>query len=492
MGDAVVEQGRVARVGAAWKQGATAPRFWTSAHGIFAVLASVLIGAFVFVIPIGWGLDEQSHVNRAYQIGQGNLLPDLRDDGRTYGGLVPVALQDYQMLGHGWSSSADRTLGYRGRSDFQDQRKYDQRAGVPLDPTRLVSVDFTNAGASSPLVYMPAAVGFAAAQAVDATAGVASILARLLNAGAYIAIVWMGLFALRRHAMQWVVFVVALVPGALFQAGYVSADTVTNATCILFVSLLLRAFLDPTWLSSRRSLAYIATTALALTAMKPTVAALVLAVLFLPTAGFVSRRVRWWYTGSLLALVGASTAFFGLLTRDIGSAIRFQRPDADQVDSASQIAFVLGHPIEGLRVVARTVAVDGGHWLDGVAGLFGYNIVAMGSVTLVVITIAATLTVLHAERLPRRAAVGLLIAGVALSVLSIAALYVTFTPVGYERAQGVQGRYFIPALLPLIVGIAALTPVRVVMTERVVRLGTTIVMAALGVSALVIWSLYLH
>lgn len=469
-----------------------APRFLASAHGLFAIIATVLVGAFVFLIPVGWGLDEQSHVNRAYQIGQGNLLPDLREDGQTYGGYTPAALQDYQMLGHGWSSSVDRGQGFENRQDFQDQEVYDDYASKTLDRSRVVSVDFTNAGASSPLVYLPAAAGFALSQAVDASAGAASIVARLLNAAVYVALVWAALFALRRFRMQWAVFVIALVPGAIFQAGYVSADTMTNAASILFISLLLRAFLDPLWLTSKRSLTALALSALALTAMKPTVAALALAVLALPVAGFASRRAKWWFSGGLAVAIVAFTGFFGLLTRDIGSAIRFQRADADQIDSAHQIAHVLSNPIEGVAVVARTVAVSGGSWMEGIAGLFGYNVVAMGSIVLMVFTIAVTVTSLGGERLKRWPAVVVLAAGVLLSVLSIAALYVTFTPVGAPRADGVQGRYFIPAILPIAIGIASLVPFRLHATDRALRVGSCIVAGGLGVVSILVWVLYLH
>lgn len=39
-----------------------------SAPVLYAIVAAVTVGYFTAAVPAGWGLDEQSHVNRAYQV----------------------------------------------------------------------------------------------------------------------------------------------------------------------------------------------------------------------------------------------------------------------------------------------------------------------------------------------------------------------------------------------------------------------------------------
>jgi uncharacterized membrane protein len=467
-------------------------RWYGQAHGIFAVLASLLIGAFVFLIPAGWGLDEQSHVNRAYQIGQGNLLPDALEGGLTYGGTVPRALQDYQMLGHTWSSGAEKQRPFYERRDFRDLDTYRTLGSERLDRTDLVTVEFTNAGASSPLAYTPAAAGFAIASALDLSAGAATILSRLFNALAYIAVVWAGLFALRRLRAQWVFLPVALVPTAIFYAGFVTADTLTNAVSLTFVALCLRAFLDPAWMLRRGPRIGLLAAAVGLALVKPTVVLLVVLVLFLPASGFASVRRAWFYRVGVAGLAVAITGAFSLVVRPISSAIRFQRPDvADQIDPVGQAFAMLGDPLGAVGMFARSLATEGASWLGSAVGFFGYNAVHVGLPIIALFVAVVTVLGLSSERVDRLRGIVLLASGILLALAIIGALYLTFTPIGSPVAEGVQGRYFIPVLLPVVLGAAALLPVRVRMTERTALVISTVASAGSGIVAIVVWQSYL-
>jgi uncharacterized membrane protein len=48
-------------------------------------------------------------------------------------------------------------------------------------------------------------------------------------------------------------------------------------------------------------------------------------------------------------------------------------------------------------------------------------------------------------------------------------LYLTFTPVGKNIIEGVQGRYFLPLAAPLVMGVAAFVPIRIQMSERATK-----------------------
>ena len=148
-------------------------------------------------------------------------------------------------------------------------------------------------------------------------------------------------------------------------------------------------------------------------------------------------------------------------TRDIANAIRTQRVDYLSIDPQRQLLEMLSNPTDALGVFVRTVAYYGESWVQGIVGLLGYNTVPVvqpfGLICLGTILIAA----LHSERLPKVFAWACLIGGLLTAAAVIAALYLTFNSVGAPVSDGVQGRYFIPALFFILISLPTLLPVRV-------------------------------
>lgn len=80
-------------------------------------IAAAFIAFFIVMIPQGWGMDEQSHVARAYQVSEGILVPYVREDGRTLGAQVPQSIVELQMDGHRASNDVDRGAPQWSRND---------------------------------------------------------------------------------------------------------------------------------------------------------------------------------------------------------------------------------------------------------------------------------------------------------------------------------------------------------------------------------------
>jgi uncharacterized membrane protein len=73
----------------------------------------------------------------------------------------------------------------------------------------------------------------------------------------------------------------------------------------------------------------------------------------------------------------------------------------------------------------------------------------------------------------RTAAVYLLIC--LLLVIGIAStLYLTWTPVGANLIQGVQGRYFLPIVVFVLMGMRMLTRARLMVSQRSIMIGSTL------------------
>lgn len=464
-----------------------------TAQGAFVSIALVAITAFIFLIPAGWGLDEQSHVNRAYQISEGVFAPQLRADGKTYGGDIPQPLQDFEMLGHAWSNVVDRSKPYFERHDFQSQLEFDALARAPLtSESPVISIDFTNAGASSAVVYLPAAAGFVVARLAHLDVGAMTVLARMLNGLAYVLLAFGAIKMLAASRWRWLVFAVALIPQMIFQASYVSADTVSNGVSLLFVAMTINLFVRRDT-PSPAFLAFLAAATFGLVLAKPTYVVLAGLLVFVPNHRFGTARLGLSYKLVLGALTAGLTAVVLLLTRDIAGAIREQRGAAAAlIDPVGQVLSLVAHPTEIVLVPVRTLAFYGRSWTDGAIALFGYNTVQLPEPF--VSMVAATLLVLALAggRLPMRYALALSGLGLATALAVIFALYATFNPVGARFSDGVQGRYFLPVALPLFVGVVSLLPARLVISARplaILAVSSTCVTLAV---AILVWTATLY
>ncbi|RLK47766.1 putative membrane protein DUF2142 [Microbacterium telephonicum] len=322
--------------------------------------------------------------------------------------------------------------------------------------------EFTNAGASSFIPCALAAIGMRLATA--AGAGVAGIVlsGKAMSGLVYLLLIVLACYALRRSRWRWVTALVALIPLSVFQAAVLSADTFCNAVAILFVALVLS--LQEARVRSLWRLIGLAVAAFLLIAAKPTYLLLVPLLLLVPNRAIGLRSLhRNFAKIGLLGLLGVWLLFSMSRVGSIADAIRFQVPNADRIDRARQLEFLLANPAEMFAVVVRTFVRFGDSWLPGSLAMFGTNIVTLPQPLLLMIAIAIALAAFYgARRNPGSGTVYVACAIVTVCAV-IGTLYLTFTPVGAPVAHGVQGRYWIPLLLPAAAGAAMLIFARLVM-----------------------------
>jgi uncharacterized membrane protein len=462
------------------------------AHWMFLIIAGASLGVFITMVPPGFGLDEQTHFYRAYQISEGTLFPSLDPEAGVYNYAVPRSLYDLQQQGWSDGNSIDRNAPSYQRHDAGLRSRYAELEGAALDPGDRVDADITQTLPNIPVVYAAPALAMAAARAVGGDVGVIEYAAKVANALTYLAFGFVALWYARRLRFRWLVLVTALLPAAIFQASVITADTFTNGACLLFVSVAVTLLLERKRVGTG-SLALLAAAAAAMALSKPTYALLVVLVAFIPADVFPSRRFGRWYKiavlgGSLLLLAG--NAYLG----QKGSVAVFKQfpAGADQVNPVDQLVLVLTHPWQGLAVLGRTVEVFGASWVQGVVGLFGYDTVAVPppfSVLAVLVVVAAGF---YSEPLRRRAGWAVLLAGCLVALALVGVFYLTFSQVGAPVSNGIQGRYFIPCVVVVTVGIASILPIKVVMRPATASVFFTVIPACTLMASAIMYFLFLY
>ena len=189
------------------------------------------LGILIAVLSPAWtGYDEFTHFARVVDIASGNLEPGPTPEG--IGSVIPKAhreattqiILDHQAGRPPWTVTSINAL--------LEHRPDGQMAFVDTRPT----------AASTPVAYVPAAVGVMVPVAVDAP-GVLSLWAgRLASLCTYMGLAW---WAVRSAAaFRWTLVVAALIPLNLAMAASVSPDGFTVAVVLLAVGLWTRVEAD--------------------------------------------------------------------------------------------------------------------------------------------------------------------------------------------------------------------------------------------------------
>jgi|LSQX01.3.fsa_nt_gb uncharacterized membrane protein len=432
---------------------------WVSdSANLFLLISVPAIMAFLVIIPTSWGLDEQMHTARVYQIADGGMYPDANQEEKRYGGVVSGNLID--AIYNGWlvSNEAERGMQFydQARVDLSNKEHTAQLDNLPIEGEKEY-FEFGPTGPYAPVLYLPAAVGMKMAMIADLSVGGAVFLARFMQAATYVSLVFMALRLLSRYRLQWLFFVVALLPASLYQAATLNADAVTNGFVMLFVAVVLMLCLQRTKMTKFQTW-LLAGSSLALMFTKPSFAIFLVLLWIVPAARFVSKKRRLLLQLALpiLCVVVFTVISIKGLSYSAASHVYFPAALAEQISLSGQIMYVLQHPIEFIVVFLKTVVMNSGEWHKSLIGLMGYNRVVTPYPMFLLASFVALLAVLNVDRFPRKILWSLLGVGI-ISILSIMfLLYGTFNKVGEVIIAGVQGRYFIPCILVLGVGIGGL------------------------------------
>ncbi|NMN02502.1 DUF2142 domain-containing protein [Bifidobacterium panos] len=425
---------------------------------------------FAFITPPFWGNDNMSHYSRAYQIAQGDLFPQLIDytekpDVPAYGGELPKTLwKVFELSNAQRSQAAESGSGSAHNPAFHRTAELETALNTHLHASSdTETVWFNNTAAYSPVPYLIPAAGIAVADALNVTAEQALLIPTLLNALFFIFCAWLAVWILKDSKFKWLVVAFTLFPPALAQAvSSVTADTCTNALCMLLFALIVKALLLKQQLTRLDTVVF-AATAVLLPLCKPTYGFLTLVLLLTPNARFAFRRltntcVKWASVGLGFALWVAWT----LVSASTSLGMPRFRSDywEKSFGTSDQLHALFANPLNMFRLVANTFVDQD----DNINHLQLSALSLASSPTGILLFSAALVLVAGAcerVRFAKKSHMWLLIlALLAAFGSSLASIYCTFNPVGNSSIEGVYARYFFPITPFVVLLILATTSLR--------------------------------
>lgn len=394
---------------------------------------------YMLVIPVYSVPDEYAHIDSAYIVSN-----------RMLG--IPVDLDGYE-----YKRAADVETGEAPEftTTLADYRRLYTSLFEKTDDTQLVSCYTKNAVANANvLCFLPAAIGITIARSLDFGTLPMFFLGRFMNLLAFTGLTWLAIRKLPGGKPLLLFY--ASLPIVLQEAASFSYDSIVNGAAILFISMCLYFALDkkPKKLAEILLLLYLM---IFMASVKGGVyIPLCFLILLIPMEQGWRLKKRAAYLIALMILIVAAFAqnnIVGILKRFMGKENTTINPF-----SGSQMysfGYLVAHPFKLVSLFVNTFFTETSRYVyEFLGGKMGsmYNIQMPWMYILVFLLIlAAAFTVdfsgLCWKRTLSLAYCALVVFG---SVLLVNfSMLIADTSMEYNSIQGVQGRYFIPCLLPL-------------------------------------------
>ena len=401
---------------------------------IFAAMALAAGLVLVFVNGPFQTPDERAHFFRAYQISEGHFFAERID--KAVGGWLPATVRD--CVSPFINISTHREIKVRRESLTSSFH-------TPLNEQEKVFVSFSNTARNVPLCYFPQAAGICVSRQAGLSPLQMMYAGRMMNLFCWI--VFMCAAIRLTPVFKWVIVLVGIMPMNLYLAASLSADTMINACAVLFAGLLLNERFREKGFMTMGKRVGIGFLSIALSVMKLVYAPLAALVFMIPERSFGSNRKRIAYTVSVIGLSLLAIFLWGLEIRRIYIPL-------NESSMPLQLTGILAAPWRFLGVLVNSVQIQGSGYFYSFIGVLGWLDTWLPQwiyVTFFPVLAAAALFEPSGRSLSLRlrGKAALLAVCLLSFFLIVLSQYLTWTKPGTALVEGVQGRYFIPLLIPV-------------------------------------------
>lgn len=405
-----------------------------SLEKLFVLIALFFGILFVFILPPFQSVDEGMHFFRTYQISEGKFISQNIEG--AVGDEIPASLSKFYEMYVPFIRNIDKKTGI---SDIKRDLLF------PLNKEEKVFTRFTNTSLYSPVCYISQLPGVIAGKIAGLSLGGLYYLGRISNLISYCLLVF---FALRiTPFFKCPMFLLALMPMSLSLAGAYTCDVAVLGLNFLWMAVILKVMTLPQKVTfSNKWVIILAVLGLLISLSKSYILLLPL-IFLLPPKFFNTKKDYFISTLGILALAIAGLAFWSFCIR--GLSLDMNNSFAN---SAMQMEFIKSHPFAYIFVLIKTFFVKTPRLLITMIGVLGWQDTKLDWITYIAYPVLMYFAVcadnfdFKPERWQKILIWIVLIAG---TIITYTSLYIMWSPVGNSVILGLNGKYFIPLMLPL-------------------------------------------
>lgn len=395
-------------------------------HNIYAFIFPILAIMYLITLPMFRVPDETNHFLRTYEIANGSIISDQDDNGNG-GNELPKNIILPSM-------PISQIPNYRNETLENNKVFY----------------SFSNTSLYSPICYLPQVVGVKVASIFTDKVIKIFYLSRIFN---LITIYLITYFSIKYIPFgKALIILISLIPINMQENISVAPDGMLTAIIFALVSFTL--YMRYSYRDIMKTKHYIIMYILAIliSMYKIVYIPLCLLLFLIPECRFKSKKSYQFNVIILGSIIVVLSAIW------LKIASRYLVEFNPNVDSFEQVRFILLHPLKYLMAVINTLFTHGDFYILSMIGsslgLLNININLI--IIYAYIGIFISLFIRKYETIERKdntLTIITLSSVLCVIILIFTSLYVQWTPVGKNVIDGIQGRYFIPLMLPVLIGL---------------------------------------
>lgn len=395
---------------------------------IFLLIAVPLGLLYMVLIPIGRVPDEGNHFLRAYEISEGYLISDKNEKN-----------------GNGGRTLSDDT------SKIFESKNNKSTYGDLIENSKIKKSNrksfknFTNMSLYSFVCYIPQVIGILIGKILHLPTLYIAYLGRLTNFVFWILLMY---FAIKLIPFKKIcILVVSFMPMMLQEAASLSADALTIGMSFFLISYVLHIKYDKEKVDKKDKI-ILSISSIVMSLCKIVYLPICLTLFLIPFNKFKSKKDKYVNIISLAFIV----IFINLFWLKISSTYLIEFNAG--VSSIDQVKFILMHPVDYIKIFYQSLYNNIALYVYNIIGFslcwfdvnLSYLYVFMYLFMIIIVFVLDNTKKI--DKWDKWMQAFIIVSTVALMFTS---LYVQWTPVGASVIDGVQGRYFIPLLLPIMI-----------------------------------------
>lgn len=384
-----------------------------------------------FLIPIGMMYtifmlpseipDELGHLWRTYEISEGAFISGKEAT------KVPADLV-YHVKGY-VNTYQDLSTVLSSETDYNDR------------------VEVNNTFKTYPFyLYIFGAIGFFIAKILHLNILLGCYLACLMN---FIVLLVTVYYAIKIIPFgKWAITSIVFMPMFLHQATSTSADSIINSLSLLFISFVVFLLFKEDKMTKKEEASFFLLSILLALSKYVYFPIILIGILLVFTKNIDKKRriimLSITFSISILLII----AYF-IFSSSYESPHK-QYEEDNHVNIVSQAKEIIIHPINFVKTIGNTLYLKGEEWMGMMVGThLGWLEIHVPSLiitTYIIVILASCFIEKNKVAFNAKQKAFCMLIGIGTSILVMTGLYLHWTAVGANVIEGVQGRYFIPAV----------------------------------------------